>query len=135
MAGSRSLDVKAFSKILHREMNLILGCPQVRLIILHTTMLCRIAECFLQNAVEAKRNIARHRGWQIAATEINLHPLLLAELLTKSFHCRHHTLQVKLGRVQPVRQRLNVSSSSEASLCSSPMRPQHSWGCVRSRES
>jgi len=109
MACGRHLRVKAFSKIADGEMNLVLGCPQVRFIIPHTAVLCRIAKRFLQNSVEAKRNITRQRAWQIAAPETNLHPLLLAELLTESLHGPDHTLQVKPGRVQSVRQRLNVS--------------------------
>ena len=40
MACGCRLRVKTFSKILHLEMNLVLGTPQVGFIIPHTTVFC-----------------------------------------------------------------------------------------------
>jgi hypothetical protein len=44
-----------------------------------------IAEGFLQNSKEAKRNAGRQSGRQVVGSEINLHFLLRLEFLTEAF--------------------------------------------------
>ena len=60
--------------------------PQLHFEAPDPAVFCRIVEGFLQNSEEAKRNVRRQRGWQIADFEVDLHLLLLPELLAESSH-------------------------------------------------
>jgi anaerobic selenocysteine-containing dehydrogenase len=72
----------------------------------YTTVFYRIVQRFLQNSKEAKSAVWLHRAWQIIGLEVNLHFLLLAELLAEASHGRNKTQILQCCRVQLVRQGL-----------------------------
>jgi len=83
--------VKARAGIRNREMNLTRRSPQLHFEVPYPTVFCRVVEGFLQNSEEAERNVRRQRAGQIVDFEVNLHLLLLAELLAETSHGRSNT--------------------------------------------
>jgi hypothetical protein len=54
-------------------------------------MLRGIVEGFLQNPIEAKRNVRRQGAGQIMGLEIDFHSLLLAEFFAEASHSGGNT--------------------------------------------
>ena len=77
--------VKAHARITDREMNLAGRSPQSHFEVANATVFGGIAEGFLQNPEEAKRNVGRQNGRQIVGLEINLHFLLRLEFVAEAF--------------------------------------------------
>ena len=77
---------KAKSQIAHDEMDCIRLFEQFHFTMSYSAMLYRIAESFLQNSEQAKRNIRRQGAWQITSSEVNLDILLTPKFYAEASH-------------------------------------------------
>jgi len=89
--------IETQARIADRELNLTRRSPQSHLEVANATVFGGIAESFLQNSEEAKRNVRRQRGRQIVASEINFHFLLRFEFLTEAFRRHSKTKKLQFG--------------------------------------
>src|SRR5215469_12233904 len=71
-------------------------------------VLTHIAKPLLNDAIKAKRGLRRYRCGYIVVAEINPNPLTLCELGAKGLDARGETENLQLGRMQPMRKRVQV---------------------------
>ena len=92
-----SFSFKTQARIADRELNLTGRSPQSHLEVANATVFGGIAESFLQNSEEAKRNVQRQSSRQSVASEINFHFLLRFEFLTEAFRSHSKTKNLQFG--------------------------------------
>src|SRR5215469_1921275 len=108
-AVSCGLGIEARAGIADGQMNFIRRSPQVHVDQVHSAVLRGIAQGFLKNPEQGKRDfLGEQLAGHIMTSKSDLHSLLVSEFLAETSHGRNHAQILEFRRVQLVRQSLDI---------------------------